>query len=117
MEAVEAVKTHQPDVVFASWIPYLDKGIDYEIACMGIPMLIVGEGWGGCTGSKKFWGPYSHDDDDVSRPYQIAYMYDCCPEFRDVPSWDGIHDHTYCVIPEHSKPSDFFNLEAPSSSG
>ena len=116
LDAVEAVKTLEPDIVFASWIPYKSTELDYEIACMGIPMIIVGEGWGGCTGSQKFWGSYTwleeeeKKDDDVPRPYEVISARSVKEDFRDVPQWDTVHDYTSFVIPKGRKPKEFFNL-------
>ena len=117
LDAMDAIRELQPDVVFASWIPYESTDIDYQIATMGMPMLVVGEGWGGCTGSKKFWGSYSWDDDDeekedaIPRPYKIVSVDDVwrsSKEFSDVPQWDGIHDYTLLVIPEGHEAGEFF---------
>jgi hypothetical protein len=109
---MEAVEQLHPEIVFASWIPYQEVEFDYEIACSKIPMLIVGECNGGCTGSQKFWGTHTFDghewlSDDVPRPYDICKTPDW---FKDLPSWPGIHDYTYIVVPENEKPERFFNF-------
>ncbi len=88
------------EVAFMSWWPYQD-GDDCQIAArcveMGIPLIVVGEGYWGCTGTKEFWS----DD----QPWKIHGMPDW---FSDVPQWSGIHDYTYVVIPKKSEPKDFF---------
>ena len=104
--SVEAANELRPDVIFASWIP-MDVEFDYELAQMGFPMVIVGEGWGGCTGGKKFWGNAYDEDDGIPRNYE---MLDAPRWFRDVPSWFGIHDYTRLVIPKMTKLEDFFNV-------
>jgi len=103
MDAIDAVKELKPDFVFASWIPYTSE-LDYELACLGVPMVIIGEGGGGCTGSMKFWGeyPWNAEEEDEEAKEEIVTPYEICrmPEdFQDVPVWEGLHDHTYWVSP------------------
>ena len=76
-----AVKQIPHDVVFASWIPYRSR-IDLFLARQGAPLVIVGEGEGGCTGSELFWNTYG--DRLIDPP----------KGFRDVTNWFGIHDYT-----------------------
>lgn len=88
------------EVIFMSWWPY-ESGDDCQIAqaCVerGIPLIVVGEGYWGCTGTKDFW--------EEGQSWKIHNM----PEhFVDVPQWSGIHDYTYMVIPQKSDPEDFF---------
>ena len=73
------------DIIFASWIPY-GSALDALIASYGKPMIVVGEGFGGCTGSEEFWAKYG-----------AAYVTEVYPGFHDVPQWDGIHDGTWLV--------------------
>lgn len=99
MGALEAVTELKPDLIFASWISYKSE-LDYELACLGIPMLIVGEGCGGCTGSLKFWGEHPWDASEEERLEDIKTPYDTCgmPEyFQDVLNWEGIRDFTLFV--------------------
>lgn len=107
MEAINAVKFYDPDLVFASWIPFHGTRFDYDIACMKIPMILVGEGRGGCNGSGEFWDDVYGDDDDnaqvihaLPRPYKVIPIIERYPKFRDVPQWDNIHDETWLVEPE-----------------
>lgn len=80
-DAVEAV---HPDVIFASWIDYTSV-LDIELASSDLPLVIIGEGNSGCTGSEQFWQDH---EDCISKPPKW---------FRDVPEWWGIHDYTYLV--------------------
>lgn len=88
IDAVEAVKTADCDVVFGSWIPY-KSNIDFEVGkiCMAknIPFIIVGEGPWGCTGSNIFWETFGHRIHGVDSP-----------RF----SWRDISDSTYILVPE-----------------
>ena len=88
-DALEAVRALNPDIVFAGWIPY-GSTLDYELARLGHPCIYVGEGWGGCTGSEKFWERQGKDG------YRIKDS-ELCP---DVSQWIGIHDRTYYTAPE-----------------
>jgi len=55
----------------------------------GLPLIFVGEGRGGVTGSASFWaGPW--------RPELVS---DLLPGFADVPCWDGAYDRTWCLRP------------------
>lgn len=88
------------DVLFVSWVPY-ESELDYELAMewvvrRGKPMVIVGEGWGGCTGSEKFWEMSSHSNGNL---YDILDPSNIVEDFRDVPRWSGINDHTSVVMP------------------
>lgn len=88
------------EAVFMSWWPY-ENSDDCLIAqaCVdrGIPLIVVGEGYWGCTGTKEFWG----QDQD----WKVHSM----PEwFQELPSWYGIHDYTYVALPKKSEPRDFF---------
>lgn len=88
------------ELVFTSWWPY-ENDDDCRIAqaCVdrNIPLIVVGEGHWGCTGTKGFW--------DEGADWKVHSM----PEhFCDVPQWSGIHDYTYVAIPRKSKPQDFF---------
>jgi len=114
MDALAAVGNFpRIDAVFASWIPY-EQPWDRELANLcadkNVPLVIIGEGGGGCTGSDDFWGyrAYSDEYDDEGDPipeellpklperrYDVTCADSLVTNFRDVPQWDGIHDHTY----------------------
>ncbi|MAP23846.1 MAG: hypothetical protein CL582_23190 [Alteromonadaceae bacterium] len=106
-EALLSVKKHKPDMVFASWIPYRST-LDYDLACliseMKIPMILVGEGHGGCTGSSQLWsgikgaeGPdWSIEQTPVPTPYHIEHY----PLEEDVAQWNGLHDMTTLILPQ-----------------
>jgi hypothetical protein len=75
----------QPDVIFASWIPYT-AAIDMTLVETRCPLILVGESPGGCTGSEELW---DHDAwKEAIEPSSLI------PDFEDVLQWDGIHDHT-----------------------
>ena len=98
-DALAAVSIFKPEVVFASWIPYgspLDGQLAEMVAERHIPMVVIGEGNGGCTGSDALYA------DDV--PWEIHSLGwgDAVPWFKDVPQWSGIHDHTQLVMPPGS---------------
>lgn len=86
MEAMDAVSRFKPDVLFVSWIDY-ESELDCELAELGLPMILVGERWGGCTGSDKFWEKYGESIIDADK-------FDW---FVDIPQWDAIHDYTSLV--------------------
>ena len=83
----------ESDLLFVSWVPYEsteDLAILNEwVRKRGKPLIIVGEGKGGCTGSRAFWE-------------ELAHFNHCFPAgryrwFRDVPTWNGMHDQTLAV--------------------
>ena len=97
------------DVLFVSWVPY-ESALDYGLAkkwCgeMWKPMIIVGEGWGGCTGSQEFWGytpdpagESTWDTIDFEVPYRRESPSGLVENFEDVPRWNGMSDHTTVVL-------------------
>lgn len=87
MGAMDAVSKFKTDVLFASWIDYRSE-LDCELGDLGLPMILVGEGWGGCTGSEKFWEKHGEETEFAKDRYDW---------FVDVPQWDGIHDYTSLV--------------------
>lgn len=89
LDAVEAVRALNPDIVFAGWIPY-ESTLDYELAVLGHPCIFVGEGYMGCTGSEKFW---ERSGKDGYRVINAGIQ-------PDVPQWIGIHDYTLLTAPE-----------------
>ena len=105
MDAITAIRTYRPDIVFASWIPY-ESDLDTKIMEERIPMILVGEGYGGCTGCQEFWGhgKYNYDTEEYDNGKEIDYTIeravDKFPGFQDVTQWDGIHDQTYIVTPK-----------------
>lgn len=120
MDALKAATTLDPDIVFASWVPYREVEFDYEIASRGIPMLLVGESHYGNCGSKKFWGSWLEYDDNgdeihdaTVRDYDIVHLFDAWKfdgRFHDVPCWRDMHDQTVLVIPRGHHASDYFNV-------
>jgi hypothetical protein len=85
-----------PDAVFVSWIPYeskLDKKLAKKCTKAGIPLIIVGEGYYGCTGSRKFWNKAK------KWGYQITPASQLINPFNDVYSWAGLSDYTSVVQP------------------
>jgi len=77
------------DVIFISWWPYREpEGIDLKIARWALKnekrVIIVGEGYGGCTGSEDFW--------------RYALVKQFLDYEQDLAQWSGIHDYTYEVV-------------------
>ena len=104
MDALAAVEAHKDaDVLFASWLPYTDP-VDFALASKWVgemhkPMIIVGEGTGGCTGSERFWGIRDDTGDRAPTNYQVVRAYDIEEGFTDVPHWIFIGDSTYACLP------------------
>lgn len=116
-EALDAVRSFDPhhhmapDVVFVSWIPY-ESTLDQELMLLckerEIPLIIVGESPGGCTGSHTFaqdqLSEYEAERGDkpcLAMPFWRTAMNSVFEQyslgsFCDVPVWEGMHDHT-CV--------------------
>lgn len=88
IEAMEAVIHFQPDILFVSWIPYTSI-LDSELADLEVPMIMVGESSGGCTGSNLIW-----DKKQIDYECNMAKIY---PDLQDVPQWSGIHDRTWLI--------------------
>lgn len=86
MRANRAVDQYDPDVVFASWVPYRST-LDYHMARRK-PCVFVGETEWGCTGSTAFWREGEGQD------FRVEY-----PDIQDVPQWSGIHDCTFRTFP------------------
>lgn len=55
----------------------------------GLPILFVGEGRGGVTGSISFW----------TGPWRPALLSEVVEGFQDVPNWEGQFDRTWCLRP------------------
>ena len=55
----------------------------------GLPIIFVGEGRGGVTGSTSFW----------AGPWRPALLSEVIEGFQDVPNWDGQFDRTWCLRP------------------
>ena len=66
-----------------------DRQVAELCVARGLPMIFVGEGRGGITGSASFW----------AGPWRPALLTDAVDGFRDVPRWDGCHDRTWCLRP------------------
>lgn len=82
--AMRSLKREKPDIVFASWIPYRST-LDRQIGIRA-PLIQVGEGWGGCTGSEVFWG--------ASGIRHLSVEIE-----QDVPQWYGMRDYTHMSEP------------------
>ena len=100
--ALDALERHTPDVVFWSWWSHDKKGkAEDSLAAArcwqrGIPVVFIGEGEGGCTGSAALWqGPWAVDA-VASGP--LAAELD--EPFVDVIPWEGFTDRTYCILPK-----------------
>ncbi|MDB4278229.1 hypothetical protein N9917_01365 [Deltaproteobacteria bacterium] len=110
LDALEAVRTYKPEVIVVSWVPY-GSNLDEQLADLakelGIPMVIIGEGNGGCTGSGTFWNRGSevwYDDDyeeveNGALDWNIHSLGSLFDWFTDVPRWNGINDYTSIVLP------------------
>ena len=102
--ALEALSRHRlgsddgPDVVFFSWWSGEETDEDFLVVaeCLenGVPVIFVGEGAGGCTGSSMLW----------TSGLPIGRMYDTARQlgvaFVDVPCWDHCSDCTWVVDPK-----------------
>ena len=91
-DAIWSIQRYRPDCVYVSWVPYrsdLDFRLAQECAKRRIPLIVTGEGWGGCCGSMKFWNHrharYRIIDDAIQ---------------HDVPQWYGMNAHTIVVRPK-----------------
>lgn len=95
MDALDSLKEyHAADILLASWINY-ESELDCELYEEWVvkrrkPMILIGEGPYGCTGSKKFWSTVGHGEDAT----------DFVPDFRDVPQFSGFHDYTQVFLPK-----------------
>ncbi len=52
--ALNYIKNNKPELILASWIEFQDN-LDIKLVETGIPLIIIGEASGGCTGTSKFW--------------------------------------------------------------
>ncbi|MBA7609864.1 hypothetical protein ES703_17059 [subsurface metagenome] len=85
LDALEAIRKYKLRMVIVSWIPYGSK-LDCEILDENPEYLIlIGEGYGGCTGSSKFWGA-GWDEDDGTLAYWRQKGYS--EEDLDVDIWN-----------------------------
>lgn len=89
LDAIEALNKYVEDVdiVLVSWIPFsskLDQLILKRIReSKRKPLfLVIGESYGGCTGSDAFHSQIKKVHEDISKKIN---------EVKD--NWDGIHDH------------------------
>lgn len=58
LDAIEAIRKYNPEVVIASWLPMGE--LDLAILSEQVPNFItIGETEGGCTGSYRIWEEYS----------------------------------------------------------
>ena len=103
LSAEEAVNKYpDAEMLFFGWWPYEgDRGdLDSSKAFVNSskPVIVVGEGYGGCTGSREFWeaaaGRYWSDDmDKEGKLPELSVEY----VGWGLESFDGIHDTTYLV--------------------
>jgi len=105
LNALEATsKYSSADMLFFGWWPYdlvNDRGdLDSSKAFVdqGKPVIVVGEGYGGCTGSRAFWEATAgrYWSDDIDKEGQLP---DLSIEYVGwgLESFDAIHDTTYLV--------------------
>lgn len=96
-EHVEGMNAHDAldnyrnmDAIFASWIPL---GARWDVLLLDRPPLVlVGEGPYGCTGSDQFWDLV---DELKLETYEPAERYH--EWFEDIPKWEGVHDYTLVI--------------------
>lgn len=80
------------EVILVSWVPWRDVE---DIALLKasrrlqIPILWIGEAWGGCTGSDRFWDMLS------KQGFQTDYR----EHGVEVENWHGIHDQFIVITP------------------
>ena len=98
-DALDAMMARPPEAVFFSWWIGEETDQDYLLLLRcweaAIPLIFVGEGEGGCTGSSMFWrsgAPIVPLKDAMA-----ALGTRGGPPFEDVPQWDGCFDRTWCV--------------------
>ena len=61
LDAVEAARKYQPEIVLASWVPYRFDIAWRVLDCPSVEKLVwIGEGDGGCCGDEKIW-EYPHE--------------------------------------------------------
>jgi hypothetical protein len=91
LDCIEAIEKYKDrDVVIMSWA-YMD---DNAYKCLlkmrevnpDMTMVVIGEGWGGCTASENFFDNIAEVDD--KEMYDIDLIY---------PRWNGIYDHIQLV--------------------
>ncbi len=72
-EALQYIKDIKPELIIASWIEY-GSDLDIKIVETGIPLIIIGEGHGGCTGTFEFWNrdEFKYEKLDKATKYNIA---------------------------------------------
>lgn len=85
--AATALAPEEASVVFPE-----DRLVAQVCVARGLPMVFVGEGRGGITGSSAFW----------AGPWRPALLTDVVDGFRDVPCWEGQYDRTWCVWRAHA---------------
>jgi len=76
--------------LFCSWPPLGDR-LDLDLALVGLPLLILGEACGGCTGSMAL---HANADAGV---FALEEASDVWTGFVDPPIWFGLHDRTWVV--------------------
>jgi hypothetical protein len=116
-----AIAARTADVVFWSWWPPEENDEDYLVACEcleeGIPVVFVGEGRGGCTGSSMFWSgglpickladvvaAAAPDGAGAAGAHDPGVVSDVAsqpgaPAFADVAQWAGCEDVTWIALP------------------
>ena len=101
-DCIEAIKDYDFDYVLCSW-PREDSPICEAIVEMNkknpdAVMIYIGEGYGGCCASEKFFEEYAVplDMEDINNPLYRAHtsLEDINRNFR---QWEGMHDHIYLL--------------------
>ena len=82
LDALEAVKSIDADILLVSWPPYGDETITIACDAWGCkkPIIYIGEGDGGCNAPEEFFDNFNEIDNSPSIPLMC---------------WDGLHDHIY----------------------
>jgi len=78
MEALEAVKAHEADVLIISWPPLDDDRIVDVVKIWGTekPIIYIGEGAGGCNAPMEFFEHFKQEQ-DIPIP-SWWFIYDSC---------------------------------------
>jgi hypothetical protein len=106
LDALEAVNKYKPDLVIVCWEPY-ESTICSDIADSSIPMIWIGEGYGGCCGAEKLF--------ENKRIYMLNS--NCCICRTDSIKLDLFHSSIYLFnwpkLPYGIEDSDWYEIEYP----
>lgn len=104
--AFVATEHFDHDILFMSWCPYKSE-VDHALAQLGKPVMFIGEGPGGCTGSEALWGNYpwetrydEHEELEPRdpNPYVIREFQEL--DIPDQLNFSGIHSRTFVTVPD-----------------